>query len=157
MREIRFRAWHPEIKDEDGYGTAAWMDYDPDWQNVSAVRREKRDVVGAVAEDHIQLERARLNKIFSDTTLPLMQFTGLKDKNGKEIYEGDVISTRPLFAGDKPHFTVEWNKDEHTKMTGWMQRNVATGLGVLDDSIIEQGEIIGNIYENPELLSSKEV
>lgn len=83
----------------------------------------------------------------------LMQYTGLKDKNGKEIYEGDIISTKPLFNGDRPYFTVEWGKNEHNKMTGWMQRNNITGVGVLDDSLIEQGEVIGNIYENPNLLS----
>lgn len=80
----------------------------------------------------------------------LMQYTGLKDKNGKEIYEGDVVEY--LERGMKNCVgigQVTWNKD------GW---NVE---GFYDGSQDEPGrafsenaqlEIIGNVWENPELI-----
>lgn len=72
----------------------------------------------------------------------LMQYTGLKDKNGVEIYEGDILQrytfdnrTSKEYENGKP-FVVEWSRGRQS--TGF---NI--GSGIL--------EIIGNIYENPEL------
>ena len=68
----------------------------------------------------------------------LMQYTGLKDKNGKEIYEGDVVKC-PDLLGD---WVVKW------KDLGWIIRN---GDG-LTTNLHSSQEIINNIYENPEFL-----
>ena len=69
----------------------------------------------------------------SNTDYILEQFTGLKDKNGKEIFEGDIIQH---FAFDKGNtFVVEWDKHE-----GYQ------GYGVLSEW--NRCEIIGNIHEN---------
>ena len=62
----------------------------------------------------------------------LMQFTGLKDRNDKEIYDGDVLS-----GGIYLTYLVQWN----FKDNGWNISNNTSRFG-----------IIGNIYENPELL-----
>ena len=74
----------------------------------------------------------------------LSQFTGLKDKNGKEIYEGDIIAYPK--SGYKDYKTkVIWNND-------WLRYETKDGLGF---SMAYGVEVIGNIYENPELLEVK--
>jgi uncharacterized phage protein (TIGR01671 family) len=71
-----------------------------------------------------------------------MQYTGLKDKNGKEIYEGDIV--RFSFKhGDVVRF-VEWSYP----YSGWAMG----GHKYTPEECEVFGEVIGNIYENPELL-----
>lgn len=69
--------------------------------------------------------------------LDAMQYTGLKDRNGREIYEGDVVES----SGLKFSITVE-DFHGYRFMFGKDQMNKATAV---------YGEVIGNIYENPEL------
>lgn len=79
----------------------------------------------------------------------IMQFTGLLDKNGKEIYEGDIVEWKYLQT---------WHKNEVRWVGGGF---VVTTSGFKDDLNEPQDlslvsilscEIIGNIYENPELI-----
>lgn len=72
-----------------------------------------------------------------------MQYTGLKDKNGKEIFEGDIVLYTD-FGGDKNHLVVEWSENDGAFLFGWVRTDYA----------ISKGEVVGNIYENPELLNS---
>jgi uncharacterized phage protein (TIGR01671 family) len=95
--------------------------------------------------------------IENTTDVELMQFTGLRDKNQKEIYEGDVIFTKE----DKLHRrgVLEWS-DFHaryyiTTPKEWgPEHNIPGGSRSSDMSILhnEDWEVIGNIYENPDLL-----
>lgn len=77
----------------------------------------------------------------------VMQFTGLKDKNGKEIYDGDVVRAWGRHNDcEYTPFIVEWGNQEDSDIG-----NDATGFNVGADLYYE---VIGNIYENPELLNS---
>lgn len=88
------------------------------------------------------------------------QYTGLTDKNGNRIFEGDIVVTRYIngeicsigdIQFDYGVFGAEWTiHKEHKTMVGcWGQLH---NLRRLDDDIINHIEVIGNIYDNPELL-----
>lgn len=87
----------------------------------------------------------------------LMQYTGLKDKDGKEVYEGDVVSL--LFDGIK-HRVMKHRVEYITQMGAWslmpllfhteMQKQFTTPSYV-------EFEILGNIYENPELMEGRKI
>lgn len=82
----------------------------------------------------------------------LMQSTGLKDKNGKEIFEGDVVRqvrTQPTTENETITGVV-------TMIEGaWLIMNDCEQLASYLWSETDENEIIGNIYENPELLEDK--
>lgn len=79
-----------------------------------------------------------------DENIILMQSTGLLDKNGKEIFEGDILGTKDgLLNG-----VVEYRSDLGMWTNSLIRYNNFERLC----SIARDREIIGNIYENPELL-----
>lgn len=126
MREIKFRAWDGERLRK--VNTIGWVDEIVDF--VTTPR------YSGPAED------------FS-----LMQYTGLKDKNGVEIYEGDVL-------------TLKYPRDRRYTVTAKVIRGTQISAMVLkfEDGFTTEEiplykisaehnlEVIGNIYENPELL-----
>lgn len=75
------------------------------------------------------------------------QFTGLHDKNGKEIYEGDII-LNPLY--EEP-YVVEY-AENLAGYVGWGDDRICGCYLITDEDI----EVIGNIHENPELRKQEE-
>ena len=82
----------------------------------------------------------------------LMQFTGLHDKNGKEIYEGDVVNHADCPDGPSHEvhiYSILWNDSGFALLSP--KSEIPTSF-ILDKKWGVLLEIIGNIYENPELL-----
>lgn len=120
MRDIKFRAWH-KINEEDEKEV---MDY---------------DILLHLAG------RYRLNVILKG--LNLMQYTGLKDSTGREIYEGDIY-TRPCLG-------EECELKKHSMLIEDMISFYTNDFLELDMgglSIESDIQVIGNKYENPDLL-----
>ncbi len=121
MREIKFRAYIRRLK---------WMvQVERICFDIGTVEVDLTDGNGDTAEYY-----------FGE--IELMQFTGLKDKNGIEIYEGDVVeATR--YDGLAVTGVVDFRDCSFV---------ISTGYQTIYTWIDYQIEVIGNIYENPELL-----
>lgn len=73
----------------------------------------------------------------------IMQFTGLKDRKGKEIFENDILSMNK----GQYYSIVVWDEN----MTGWKAEHKSSGYESIT-AFLEEHEVVGNIYENPQLL-----
>jgi len=122
MIEIKFRAW-------DTYQNKML-----DWSDIC---------------DPTKLSLSNLLNGFIEHIKP-MQFTGLKDKNGKEIYEGDILA--PMDNDFRPEYKGNWTViyDGGTFAAEGNSGTISTWLPYWVPE--KQVEIIGNIYENKELL-----
>ena len=87
-----------------------------------------------------------LSDLKDDKHWKVMQFTGLKDKNGKEIYEGDIVVC-----------SFEQSTPEVVEYGGWSSNAVHDVYGYVFNASAENDTliVIGNIHENPELLEGK--
>ncbi|CWU55272.1 TPA_asm: hypothetical protein GER68_10800 [Listeria monocytogenes] len=117
MRVIEFRAWDKEVKE---------MDYNPSvieiWQNKPI-------------NEQFRLE--------SEEKLVWMQYTGLKDKNGKKIFEGDIVD---ISVYDR----LDWSsiKGKVVFLNGaWLVEDVGH-FAITLQSETNEIEIIGNVHEN---------
>ena len=119
-REIKFRAWIENEKNQKGSSIMEYFIFNP---------KTKLD-------DYLLFHGA------ISLEMPIMQFTGLKDKNGKEIYEGDILEHNL------------WGKTQIIWEMG-MFRGTETKSGIdvtLADQQLKRCRVIGNIYENKDLL-----
>ena len=82
----------------------------------------------------------------SDPQDPVMQYTGLKDKNGVEIYEGDVVKYENYSTG-------AWSRNQPTSLVVIDMDKLVSGLQFkgAGRAVPKIMESVGNIYENPEL------
>jgi uncharacterized phage protein (TIGR01671 family) len=139
MREIKFRAWDQEQR--------VMHAHVQDWY----------DQMTEEDGEPYQTENS-FGHVVSTRRYNVMQFTGLRDKNGREIYEGDIVASyeRQRLPGrrrgkvvrkqfviryDAPQFMLGIDEDSAQYLTSGEARAY---------------EVIGNIYENPELLSESE-
>ncbi len=124
MREIKFRIW--------------------DKQN-----KEMLDLEDLHYEyGKMSIRTTMYNDYFDTEDMILMQYTGIKDKNGKEIYEGDIIK----YYDDT--YKVEFKRDRG----GYFPFAQGDGCGCCQCEVVtffNDCEILGNIYDNPELLKEK--
>lgn len=120
-------------------------------------RYDRRWIIGALVPIGKRPCIAEFGKLFELTEVDyesVGQFTGLSDHNGREIYEGDIITVK----GDYPR-VVLWDKMSWALMPTeyyheedfWVMNLQHPGLDWWDE-FADEFEIIGNIYENPDML-----
>ena len=134
-RTIKFRAWdNADIPFYTVQGNDRMSYYGPEFRmddQYNTLSFHTPDGFNSPAGDRESMER-----------FTLMQFTGLKDKNGKEIYEGDILKwTHPNFKELKKEYKILEMSD------------IRKSLMLEPDCRNGWTEIIGNIYENPDLAS----
>lgn len=143
MREIKFRAWGNR---------------DNCWCGAFSVHKSGlfTEMSGAKMENGVCIAYADWIDLSKQDEIVLMQYTGLKDKNGKEIYLGDILQTSNL----TDHSIDIWDKNVHG-LTICQELDDRLGFTFSnwhpkydEDSVYDFRyiEVIGNIYENPELL-----
>jgi len=136
MREIKFRAWN-KVSD-----TMTYFDFN--------TIKDKWDWLYSI------------HNVYTTSNVT-MQYTGLKDKNGVEIYEGDVVSTEDYLSHMANHFAGTELNIKIKKYGIRFERGsfrlydfkTKSWVAVIDHhtiSKVKKIQVIGNIYENPELL-----
>lgn len=142
MREIKFRAWNRERKE------MYW--FNPLWGNTY---NQGVGYVGMVpfgeAMAHVGGFMGIDNRIQVDPEgCEIMQYTGLHDKNNKEIYEGDVCRWNLGSSGFSEPFKIVWAMTGFTIYPNTTNQRNECVFANLHSSF----EVIGNIYESPELV-----
>lgn len=126
MRDIKFRIW--------------------DTENNEMLKVQELDFEPTFYGGRIAIRPDQYNDYFDTEDMILMQYTGLKDKNGKEIYEGDIIQYEDITKG-----LVRYS-EKYAQYVLVNTGSVKDEFEPLGDYNMEVFEIIGNEYDNPDLL-----
>ena len=129
-REIKFRAW--DNRNKKMLKVAG----------VELISGREIVSVGTLLPDEVVYGKV------NGSNLSLMQYTGLKDKNGREIYEGDVLDIGLLNQDGNPILAPV---SYEAYLAGYVLYNEGHGIW---QRIGGGCEVIGNIYENPELMEA---
>ena len=154
MREIKFRAWH---------ATQLKM-YSPE-----EMAADQLTLLTTGQFINVNSSDARLSEIYTAGKMMPLQYTGLNDASGAEIYEGDIVQfTYWWFDGNEAesllsgsivyqHYCMSYAL-EGIKNAEWLRHTGATGSDTESFAFFNFDEadftVIGNIYENPELLEA---
>lgn len=142
MREIKFRVWDKTTRRMYAVMSITLNAVNGNIRKVGLIR---------IGENGRLDKRQKFYRQVGE--VGLMQYTGLKDKNGREIYEGDILQDDLFSSRDVVKFGEYWETPEGGAY-GWYKKSanhhdlvssLITGIAV--------SEVIGNIYENPELLN----
>ena len=145
MSKIKFRVWDKEFK-------KMVLPLMAMGSQVETIAVDLRGQVLLLQEDRVN-DSAKIRQ-FLDSEIEVMQYTGVHDKTGKEIYEGDIIKHKTVFMAVEylpkaASYVVSyhniWKKLAH--VPSLFYKKLTWGA--------ERGEVIGNIYENPELLTEQ--
>jgi len=137
MREFKFRAW-------DEKKNVMWYQYG----SVPGVYKFQFSEILFIFDKSIHIKEHTYDKTYILENCPLMQYTGLKDNDGKDIYEGDIIK-----------WIYSYSEFEDLNELTEFDTDVIENIWDVDkwrgcESHFEL-EIIGNIFENPELMEVK--
>ncbi len=130
MREIKFRVWDKKKKVMDAAEEISFVSSHDEYGDEGGLPYS------------VKIFDGKYYSILPPDSFELMQFTGLRDKSGKEIYEGDIINT--AFA--------------HDKQVVWFDKNTATFFlyasagKTIPLNRSRPLEVLGNIYERPDLI-----
>ena len=150
MRELKFRVWNKAAKSwlNDDAGTHCWSEY--------CLNIFTGEVVEIVTSDNKFFSRVNEPNFYFDKTIPVkespyvvQQYTGLKDKNGVEIYEGDILIFRPAY---KESLGAKFGNAIFS--VSFEDASFRFGDQSADQWGANYYEVIGNIMENPELLKA---
>lgn len=140
MRKFKFRAW-------DKYNKTMWYS----GEHEESINNCEFDIFFDIETHELkaviikEIDVGLPKMMYDEYDLPLMQYTGLKDKNGVEIYEGDIIEYKTVY---------EWDRKPIKRAEVVFENGMFSPAGMIMD--LNRSKIIGNIYENPELLESEE-
>ena len=137
MREIKFRAWH---KEQGKMYSAGELGFDQ--MTIMPDGRGFANISG---------DFTHLSQVDNGNKMLPLQYTGLKDKNGYEIYDGDIFRYDLLISHLKMIKTVQWeDRDACWFLWDGDAEKEQSRLGM---GLANRGEVIGNIYENPKGLA----
>ena len=127
MREYKFRVW--------------------DTENKEMLKVQELDFEDTFYGGRLSIRTDQYNDYFDIEDMILMQYTGLKDRNGKEIYEGDIVYIMP----EDERGIIRW--DNETARYVVIYDNIISDF---DNWYGKDLEVIGNEFDNPELLEEGE-
>lgn len=130
MREIKFRVWD---KNKGEMITSA-VEFELRRLEETTKPNEYSDTIGYVPSDYHRFD--------------IMQYTGLKDKNGVEVFEGDVID-----FSDNDDFNCYAEVCMAKSNLGWAKKYDDGCAALMDDRDLRSWCVVGNIYENPDLMN----